>query len=114
MTEPTDDLASRAAAARERVRHATPADALAPGARVVVDVRQPDEYAADHLEGAVNIPLDELADRAGELGDPSTPVVTYCNGGGRGSLGADTLGGLGWTDVVNLDGGLRGVRSREG
>lgn len=114
MTEPTDDLATRATAARARVRHASPDEALAPGTRVVVDVREPDEYDADHLGGAVNIPLGQLADRAGELGAPDTPVVTYCNGGGRGSLGADTLGQLGWTDAVNLDGGLRGVRSREG
>ncbi|MCH1865031.1 rhodanese-like domain-containing protein [Nocardioides sp. CFH 31398] len=113
MTEPTDDMMARAALARERVRNEPADEALAAG-RVVVDVRQPEEFAADHLDGAVNIPLGELADRAGELGDPGTGVVTYCNGGNRGALGADTLGRLGWTDVVNLDGGLRGVRAQEG
>jgi phage shock protein E len=113
VSEPNDDMMARAAVARERVRNEAPDEALGTG-RVVVDVRQPEEFAEGHLDGAVNIPLGELADRAGELGDPATPVVTYCNGGNRGALGADELGRLGWTDVVNLDGGLRGVRSQEG
>ena len=46
---------------------------------VVVDVRPRLEFEAGHLPGAVNIPLDELSDRLGEL-DPDTPVVAYCRG----------------------------------
>ena len=45
----------------------------------VADVRPRLEFEAGHLPGAVNIPLDELSDRLGEL-DPDTPVVAYCRG----------------------------------
>ena len=43
---------------------------------VLLDVREPGEYAAGHLPGAVHIPLSGLADRLEEL-DRSMPVVTY-------------------------------------
>ena len=46
---------------------------------VVVDVRPGSEYAAGHLPGAVNIPVEELADRLDEL-PPGTEVVAYCRG----------------------------------
>jgi rhodanese-related sulfurtransferase len=45
---------------------------------IVVDVRGPDEYAAGHIAGAMNIPLDQLQDRLAEL-PPNRLVVTYCN-----------------------------------
>jgi len=113
MTEHFEDRARRAEEARRRVTHASADEALAPGARTVVDVRDPAEYDADHLDGALNLPVDELEERAAELlPDRDAPVVTYCNGGGRGSLGADTLTRLGYTDVVNLEGGLRGLRGQ--
>ncbi|MEX0675183.1 MAG: rhodanese-like domain-containing protein [Gaiellaceae bacterium] len=44
----------------------------------VVEVLPAAEYEERHIAGAVNIPLRELAERAGEL-DSSRPVVTYCN-----------------------------------
>lgn len=49
------------------------------GEVVVVDVRPRIEFEAGHLPGAVNIPLEELSDRIGEL-DATTPVVAYCRG----------------------------------
>lgn len=52
---------------------------LASGDVVVLDVRPEPEYAAGHLPGAVHIPLDELADRVGELPRDHT-VVAYCRG----------------------------------
>lgn len=109
------DQLQRAAAARTRITEVAAVDAFAEGApeRIVVDVREPHEYDADHLEGAVNIPLDQLPQRLNSvLPDADTPVITYCNGGNRGALGADTLRDLGYTDVVNLAGGLRSVREQ--
>ncbi|MQA24495.1 MAG: metalloregulator ArsR/SmtB family transcription factor [Micromonosporaceae bacterium] len=49
------------------------------GEVTVVDVRPPDEYAAGHIRGAVNIPLDQLAERLGEVPD-GVEVVAYCRG----------------------------------
>ncbi len=45
----------------------------------MLDVRPADEYVAGHLPGAVNIPVDELADRLGEL-PAEVDVVAYCRG----------------------------------
>lgn len=42
-----------------------------------VDVRDPDAYAAGHIPGAVNIPLDELDNRSREL-NPNQWIITYC------------------------------------
>ncbi len=53
-------------------------DLLAAGAQLV-EVLPADEYRADHLPGAMNIPLRELARRARAELDPSRPVVVYCH-----------------------------------
>ncbi len=49
------------------------------GLVTVLDVRPPEEYAAGHVPGAVNIPLQELEQRLGELGKDQE-VVAYCRG----------------------------------
>jgi rhodanese-related sulfurtransferase len=51
----------------------------ATGEIVVLDVRPADEYAAGHIPGAVNIPLDQLPDRLAELA-ADTEIVAYCRG----------------------------------
>jgi len=53
------------------------------GLVTVLDVRPPEEYAAGHVAGAVNIPLQELEQRLGELGDQddsNQEIVAYCRG----------------------------------
>jgi len=49
------------------------------GVVTVIDVRPPEEYAAGHLPGAINLPLSELDQRIDEL-DPEREVVAYCRG----------------------------------
>ena len=49
------------------------------GDTMVIDVRPPAEYEAGHIEGAVNIPLDSLPDRLGQL-PPTQEIVAYCRG----------------------------------
>lgn len=49
------------------------------GTVTVIDVRPPEEYAAGHLPGAINMPLSELEQRLDEL-DPTREVVAYCRG----------------------------------
>ncbi|WP_059008871.1 ArsR/SmtB family transcription factor [Streptomyces specialis] len=49
------------------------------GGVVVLDVRPAEEYTAGHIPGAVSIPVDELADRIGELPE-DTEIVVYCRG----------------------------------
>ena len=57
------------------------------------------------LPGAVNVPVDELRARVGEI-EKDRPVVVHCQVGLRGSVAARVLDQLGY-DVVNLDGGYR-------
>ena len=69
---------------------------------VLLDVRSPEEFAAGHLPGAMNIPVGEVRARAAELGPRSRPVVTYCRSGGRSARAASTLRELGFERVLNL------------
>ncbi|WP_158866807.1 FAD-dependent oxidoreductase [Leifsonia sp. AG29] len=77
--------------------------AIAAGA-TLVDVRTPREHAAGAIPGAVNLPVDDLRDRLGEL--PDGPLVVHCQVGQRGHTAARILAQHG-RDVVNLDGGYR-------
>ncbi|WP_329113296.1 FAD-dependent oxidoreductase [Streptomyces sp. NBC_01465] len=68
----------------------------------VLDVRTRDEHAQGAIPGAVNIPLDELRDRAAEL--PEGELIVHCQVGLRGHNAQRLLAGLG-RDAANLDGG---------
>jgi sulfur-carrier protein adenylyltransferase/sulfurtransferase len=71
----------------------------------LVDVRQPEEFAAGHIPGARLMPLGELHQHLDEL-DPSKPSIVYCKMGGRGMAGAAVLHSAGFRNVVNLEGGI--------
>ena len=70
----------------------------------VVDIRNAGEVEAGTLPGARHIPLAELARRAREL-DPARPVLVYCAGGWRSSVGASLLRARGFADVSDILGG---------
>jgi len=69
---------------------------------LLVDVRTPQEYATGHLEGAINIPVQELEHRTAELGEPSRPVVLYCRSGARSGSAQRLLRERGFTAAYNL------------
>lgn len=71
------------------------------GARLV-DVRTPAEFAAGHIPGAVNIPVQELEQRMGELEPKSAALVLYCRSGNRSGRAARLLKGAGYEDVHDL------------
>lgn len=71
----------------------------------LVDVRTPAEVAGGTLPDAVNIPLDQLPARLGEL-DPARRVVLLCRSGARSAAAAEYLAAAGFDDVVNLQGGM--------
>lgn len=77
---------------------------IAAGASIV-DVRTPEEFRQGSYPGAVNIPLQVLRQRLGEI-DRSRPVVVFCASGGRSAVAAQVLTAAGYTDVSNA-GGLR-------
>jgi rhodanese-related sulfurtransferase len=85
-----------------------PADLARIGATrtlAIVDVRSPQEYSSGHVDGAINIPLDLLADRSSEL-PRNALVVTVCGkGGGRSERAATELRARGFEQVRSLCGG---------
>lgn len=72
----------------------------------LVDVRAGHEWDAGHIAGAVHLPLDELAERTGEL-DPERPVVLYCRGGNRSTMATEALAAAGF-DAAKLSEGIVG------
>ena len=77
----------------------------------LIDVRSPQEFAQGSLEGAINIPLDDLRSRHREL-DPDKSTIVYCELGMRGHLATRILKQIGFKDVQNLKGGYVQVRQR--
>jgi len=101
--------------AKTRVKECTVADVKARldrGERVnVVDVREESEYAAVHIPGAVHLGKGVIErDVEGKYPDRSAELVLYCGGGFRSALAADALQKMGYTNVISMDGGMRGWR----
>ncbi len=75
----------------------------------ILDVREPSEIEANgYIEGAVNIPLREVADHIEWLPSFDTPIVSYCGSGWRCTIALTALEAMGWEDVRGLKGGSFG------
>jgi rhodanese-related sulfurtransferase len=72
----------------------------------LVDVRVDHEWEAGHIAGASHIPLDEIAERAGEI-DRDRPVILYCRGGNRSTMATAALQAGGY-DAAKLSEGITG------
>ena len=110
ITEPRDPPPPRAAAA-PGVRRLSASDLeellrASGGTTTLVDVREPYEYEAGHLEGSVHIPLGELPERIGEIAPDSAPVF-ICRSGGRSLAACEFALRAGIASPANLDGGLQ-------
>jgi phage shock protein E len=70
-----------------------------------IDVRSVDEYESGHVEGAVNIPHTEIAERIAEVtGDKDDVIYVYCRSGRRSGIAQSVLEDAGFTNVVNIGG----------
>lgn len=79
--------------------------ALVDEGAILLDVRSPEEFAASHVKGAKNIPVQVLAQRFHELGeDKQAPIVVHCHSGGRSRAAARMLHQLGYRNVVDIGG----------
>jgi rhodanese-related sulfurtransferase len=80
---------------------------------ILVDVREESEYAKDHLPGAIHMGKGvierDIEARVPELG---AEMILYCGGGFRSALAADNLQKMGYTNVISMDGGIRGWREK--
>lgn len=75
---------------------------LTKGQASLVDIRGADEYAREHIEGALSLPLDQLA--AGKI--PSEPAIFHCRSGNRTAICDEQLTAATNSDCYILDGGL--------
>lgn len=77
------------------------------GDRLLVNVHVP--YEGDIVGTDLRIPFDQIASQVGRLpSDRSTPIAVYCLSGRMSRIASETLTDLGYTDVVDLDGGMQG------
>ena len=72
---------------------------------IILDVRTVSEYEAEHLEGATNIPVQELPERLGEL-PTDVFILVYCKSGVRSVQASEILVGEGYDYVYNMGGGI--------
>ena len=79
---------------------------------LIIDVRDPDEYKQDHLDEAVNIPLDQLRQRMDEI-PKDREIWTYCFVGQRSYYAARALSQYGF-NVKNISGGFKSFTMHEG
>jgi len=80
---------------------------------MLVDVREESEFAKDHLPGAIHLSKGVIErDIEARVPDLNTPLILYCGGGFRSALAADNLHKMGYTNVISMDGGVRGWREK--
>lgn len=75
---------------------------------VIVDVRTADEYAEGHIEGAINVPLQEVTQNLALLPDPEADIVIVCGSGHRSALAMVALNLLGYDNARSMMAGMGG------
>ncbi|MCX6586230.1 MAG: rhodanese-like domain-containing protein [Acidobacteria bacterium] len=79
-------------------------------AHVLVDTREESEWNAGHVTGAVHLSKGIIErDIEAKIPAKDTKLVLYCGGGYRSALAADNLQKMGYTNVLSLDGGWKGL-----
>jgi rhodanese-related sulfurtransferase len=81
------------------------AEKLAEGKPVLIDVREPREFASGHVKGSVNIPLGALAAKAGKY-DSGTDTYLICHSGNRSASAARVLQRAGFEHAYSVKGGI--------
>jgi rhodanese-related sulfurtransferase len=78
----------------------------------LLDVRTPEEYSEGHIKNSLNINVQGSSFEA-EVAklDKKRPVMVYCRSGGRSASAQRMLIDMGFAEVINLDGGIRGWQS---
>lgn len=103
--------------AKSQIKEVTCEEAMSLlGKRVVLDVREYDEFSAGHLPGAINIPRGVLEFKIGmvpEAADRQSALLVYCRTSGRAALSVVQLQRLGYNDVISMSGGFEQWNSEQ-
>ncbi|SRR5690554_2403883 len=115
MTSTAHDLV---ADAHTRIRRISPQQLQAEREDlIIIDVREPAEFAEGHLPGAINLPRGVLefkieahpalaCETSPALADRERRIALYCLTGGRSALATDSLQRMGFTQLMSLEGGF--------
>lgn len=79
------------------------------GKPLVFDVRKRSEFESEHVEGAVNVPLNEIGQHLAEF-PKDKPFILHCAGGYRSMIAASILKQRGWNDFVDVEDGFTGIK----
>lgn len=79
----------------------------------ILDVRKEGEYKSEHLEGAINLPLDEVNEQLQTL-DKEQPYFVHCAGGYRSMIFASILKARGFRNLVDVQGGFNEIKKQPG
>ena len=79
---------------------------------LVVDARKPSEFKAEHVESAVNIPLDYVNEQIAEVPKEDT-FFLHCAGGYRSVIMASILKARGYHNMINVEKGMAGIRTTD-
>jgi rhodanese-related sulfurtransferase len=102
---PTATAAPPAAPAVPSISHADLLTRIRADRLLLLDVRTAEEYAAGHIESAVNIAHDQLASRSAELpADKSAEIIVYCRSGRRSAIALEWLRAQGYQRLLHVDG----------
>ena len=82
------------------------ADIMASGEEhIILDVRRPDEFAAGHIPGAVNIPNETIgSEDIAQLPDKEAVILVYCRSGNRSKQASAKLAAMGYTNIMEFGG----------
>lgn len=78
------------------------------GQPIVIDIRNKNEFNAEHIEGALNIPLDYINEHLAEF-PKEKPFIMHCAGGYRSMIAASILKSRGWNNFVDVEGGFKAI-----
>lgn len=107
VADTSTPTASAAPAPFTRISGADAKQLVAKGAKLI-DVRTPQEFNSGHVDGAINIPVQELSSRMAEL-DKAQATVVYCASGARSSSAMGMMKDAGFAQVYN-GGGIGNMR----
>ncbi|NEN75934.1 rhodanese-like domain-containing protein [Pelistega sp. NLN82] len=110
----TTGLTAHALGSAPTTDNATTVSAEAKQEIIFIDVRTPEEFAAGHIQGAVNIPYEQIKERIGEVTtDKNANIHLYCKSGRRAGIALESLKEEGFTNLTNR-GGYEDLRKELG
>ena len=78
---------------------------------VLLDVRTTEEYSEGHIDGSINIPLQNIRNVSDVIKDKNTPLFVHCYSGSRSGQAVSYLSDVGYTNVKNI-GGISAYRGK--